>query len=218
MLPPSSRPWLGPVAVLAALLGALLGLRYAGADGPGALDTRLRAATDAAGPAGWHLARATDFLGEPLGAAALVAAAVTASLLLRHPRAAVLVVAGTGLTVAATTLLKPLVGRTIHGGFLSYPSGHTGFLTAFALAVALGAAGRFRLGRTAGGCLVLAAALLAGAAMGWAQVVTGAHYPTDALGGWCTALVVVPAAAWLIDRAAAGEAGRPAGTGRRGPA
>jgi undecaprenyl-diphosphatase len=38
--------------------------------------------------------------------------------------------------------------------------------------------------------------------MGWAQVVLGAHYATDALGGWCTALVVIPATAWLVDRTA----------------
>jgi undecaprenyl-diphosphatase len=38
--------------------------------------------------------------------------------------------------------------------------------------------------------------------MGWAQVALGAHYPTDVLGGWCTALAVVPATAWLVDRIA----------------
>lgn len=137
-----------------------------------------------------------------MGAAALVVATVTGCLLLRQPRAAVLVVAGTGLAVGTTKLLKPLVGRTIHDGHLSYPSGHTAFATALALAVALLATGRLGLGRTAGTSLVLATALAAGIAMGWAQVALGAHYPTDALGGWCTALAVVPATAWLIDRVA----------------
>jgi undecaprenyl-diphosphatase len=61
---------------------------------------------------------------------------------------------------------------------------------------------RLGLGRTAGTSLVLTAALAVGAAMGWAQVGLGAHYPTDALGGWCTALAVVPATAWLVDRTA----------------
>ncbi|NEA01161.1 phosphatase PAP2 family protein, partial [Streptomyces sp. SID10116] len=50
--------------------------------------------------------------------------------------------------------------------------------------------------------LVLGAALVAGAAMGWAQVALSAHYPTDVLGGWCTALAVVPMTAWLVDRVA----------------
>ncbi|EGX56013.1 hypothetical protein SZN_30037, partial [Streptomyces zinciresistens K42] len=49
---------------------------------------------------------------------------------------------------------------------------------------------------------VLGAALAAGGAMGWAQVALGAHYPTDVLGGWCTALAVTPAGARLVDRAA----------------
>jgi len=124
------------------------------------------------------------------------------------------------VTVGATTVLKSLVGRTIHGdGNLSYPSGHTAFATTLALVVALAAAGRPGLGRPAGTSLVLAAALTAGAAMGWAEVVLGAHYPTDVLGGWCTALAVVPAAAWLVDRAADRMADRPcdrtADAGRR---
>jgi membrane-associated phospholipid phosphatase len=72
--------------------------------------------------------------------------------------------------------------------------------------VALLATGRLGLGRTAGTSVVLAAALAAGAAMGWAQVALGAHYPTDVLGGWCTALAVIPATAWLVDRMA--DAGR----------
>lgn len=142
----------------------------------------------------------------------LVVAAVTGCLLLRRPRAAVLVVAGAGTTVVTTTLLKSLVGRTIHGDDnLSYPSGHTAFLTALALVVALLATGRLGLGRRAGVLLVLAAALVAGAAMGWAQVALGAHYPTDVLGGWCTALAVTPATAWLVDR----TADRMADAGRR---
>lgn len=193
-LPPRLRGPLGLVSVLAALAVLALGVLYADAGRPGTVDARLVAALDGA-PPGRQVAVATDFLGEPVGAALLVAALVTGCLLLRRPRAAVLVVVGPGLAVAATKVLKHLVGRTIHGdGNLSYPSGHTAFLTAVALAVALLVAGRPALGRTAGTAIVLAAALAAGAAMGWAQVVLSAHYPTDTLGGLCTALAVVPAA------------------------
>ncbi|MFE0877806.1 phosphatase PAP2 family protein [Streptomyces smyrnaeus] len=203
VLPPSLRTWLGALAALAALVVAVLGVLYAGQGRPGTVDARVWAAVDGVAPIWRHIALATDFLGEPAGAAALVVATGTGCLLLRLPRAAVLIVVGTGLSVGTTTLLKHLVGRTIHGdGNLSYPSGHTAFLTALALAVALPATGRLGLGRTAGTSLVLAAALVAGGAMGWAQVALGAHYPTDALGGWCTALAVVPATAWLVDRAA----------------
>ncbi|MEU0385607.1 phosphatase PAP2 family protein [Streptomyces chartreusis] len=203
VLPPALRVWLGLTAVLAALVVVVLGVRYADAGEPGRADARIWAAVDGVGPSWRQVALATDFLGEPVGAATLVVVTVTGCLLLRRPRAAVLVVAGAGVAVGTATLLKSLVGRTIHGdGNLSYPSGHTAFLTAFALVVALLATGRLGLGRTAGTSLVLAAALVAGAAMGWAQVVLGAHYPTDVLGGWCTALAVVPATAWLVDRSA----------------
>lgn len=221
VLPPSLRVWLGLIAVLAALVVVVLGVLYAGHGESGRVDRWIIQPTaDSVRPPWRNVALATDFLGEPVGAAMLVVAAVTGCLLLRWPRAAVLVVAGAGMTVATTKLLKPLVGRTIHGdGNLSYPSGHTAFLTAFALVVALLATGRLGLGRRAGTSLVLAAALVAGAAMGWAQVALSAHYPTDVLGGWCTALAVVPATAWLVDRMADRladrAAGRPAGRRER---
>nr|WP_245606464.1 phosphatase PAP2 family protein [Streptomyces himastatinicus] len=209
--------WLGPIAALAALVVVLLGVLYADDGEPGTVDAWFVEPTaDSVQPPWRRVALAVDFLGEPAGAAALVVAAVAGCLLLRQLRAAVLVVVGTGMTVGTATLLKHLVGRTIHGdGNLSYPSGHTAFATALALVVALVATGRLGLGRTAGTLLVLAAALVAGAAMGWAQVALGAHYPTDVLGGWCTALAVVPATAWLVDRTADRLADRPADAGRR---
>ncbi|GAA2327548.1 phosphatase PAP2 family protein [Streptomyces cuspidosporus] len=217
LLSPPLRMGLGLIAALAALVVAVLGVLYAGDSKPGRVDARVRAAVDGVGPSWRQVALAVDFLGEPAGAATLVVAIVTGCLLLRSPRAAVLAVVGAGMSVGAATLLKSLVGRTIHDGSLSYPSGHTAFLTALALVVALLATGRLGPGGTAGASLVLAAALVAGAAMGWAQVALDAHYPTDVLGGWCTALAVVPATAWLIDRMADRPVDRAAHAGRRGP-
>ncbi|WP_421107667.1 phosphatase PAP2 family protein [Streptomyces sp. NEAU-S77] len=215
VLPPSLRAWLGLIAALAALVVVVLGVLYADGNEPGMVDARIAVAVDGVGPPWRHVALATDFLGEPGGAATLVVATVTGCLLLRRPRAAVLVVIGAGMSVGTATLLKHLVGRTIHGdGNLSYPSGHTAFATALALVVALLATGRLGLGRTAGTSLVFAAALVAGAAMGWAQVALGAHYPTDVLGGWCTALAVIPATAWLVDRTADQLIDRMADAGR----
>ncbi|MEV3855838.1 phosphatase PAP2 family protein [Streptomyces sp. NPDC050095] len=201
---PGLRAWLGLTAVLAAVVVVVLGVLFAGHSRPGTLDAWLVPPTaDSVRPPWRRVALTIDFLGEPAGSVLLVAAAAAVCLLLRRPRAAVLVVSGSALTVGAGTLLKHLVGRTIHGpGNLSYPSGHTAFLTALALALALLAADRLRLGRARGTLLVLGAALAAGAVMGWAEVALSAHYPTDAVGGWCTALAVVPATAWLVDRVA----------------
>jgi undecaprenyl-diphosphatase len=193
---------LGLIAVLAALAVVVLGVLFAGDTGPSGVDEWIRHPTEDAARRPWRtIALAVNFWGEPAGAAVLVGVTVAVCLRLRCPRAAVLTVAGPGLTVGTTTLLKYVVGRTIHGPEnLSYPSGHTGFITAFAVVVALLAAGRFGLGRTAGTLLVLTAALVAGAAMGWAQIALNAHYPTDVLGGWCSALAVTPATAWLVNR------------------
>ncbi|WP_069761078.1 phosphatase PAP2 family protein [Streptomyces sp. LUP47B] len=213
VLPPSLRARLGLIAALAALVVVVVAVMYAGHSQSGRVDRWIIPPTaDSVGPPWRYVALTLDFLGEPAGSAMVIVAAVTGCLLLRRPRAAVLVVAGAGLAVGTATLLKHVVGRTIHGpGNLSYPSGHTAFLTALAFVAALLATERLGLGRTAGTTLVLAAALVAGAAMGWAEVALGAHYPTDALGGWCTALAVVPATAWLIDRIA----DRPADAGPR---
>lgn len=217
VLPPSLRARLGLIAGLAALVLVAIGVRYAGHSQPGIVDRWIvKPTADSVRPPWRYVAVVMDFWGEPAGAATLVVAVVTGCLLLRRPRAAVFVVAGLGASVGTARLLKALVGRTIHGdGNLSYPSGHTTFATALGLIVALFVTGRLGLGRTAGTLLVLAAALVAGAAMGWAEVALGAHYPTDALGGWCTALAVIPATGWLVDRVADRRLGRMADAGRR---
>lgn len=208
VVPQPLRAWLGVVVGLAVLVVAAFGVGHAGDGEPGGVEGRLwRAVNGVQGP-GQSVAHALDFWGEPAGAAALLAVVVAGCLLLRQPRAAVFAVVATAAPVVATKLLKPVVGRTIYGDNLSYPSGHTAFLTAVALVVALLVSGRLGLGRTAGALLVGTLALVAGAAMGWAQVALGAHYPTDVLGGWCTALAVVPATGWLVDGAADRLVGR----------
>ncbi|MGW2912742.1 phosphatase PAP2 family protein [Streptomyces asoensis] len=217
VLPPALRVPLALTAVLAALVVLVLGVRYSGDGEPGTVDTAVSDAVHGVDGPWRHVALAVDFLGEPAGSVLLVTAVLAGCLLLRAPRAAVLVVACLALTVGTATLLKSLVGRTIHGdGNLSYPSGHTAFATALALAVALLVTGRTGLGRTAGTLCVLGAGPAAGAAMGWAQVALGAHYPTDVLGGCCTALAVVPPTAWLIDRTAGRAAHRDTGDGSTG--
>ncbi|MER7533859.1 phosphatase PAP2 family protein [Streptomyces sp. NPDC097704] len=199
------RSWLAGIAGFGAVVLFGLGVLFAGDSRASVVDLRVWAVVNGAAPPWSYAAQVLDFLGEPVGAPLLVGAAVLGCLLLRRPRAAVFVVLGVGTAVGVAKVLKTLVGRTIHGDNLSFPSGHTAFFTAFALVVALLVAGGLRVGRAVGVSLVMVSTLLAAAFMGWAQVVLGAHYPTDVVGGWCTAVAVVPAVAWGVDRVADGR-------------
>lgn len=195
----------GPLAMSAGLATAVLvalGILHFHESGLTGIDAAVLPAIDGVQPPWRYVALVFDFGGEPLGSVILVALIAGVCFLAHRVRTAVLTVLGVVATVVVTTVLKPIVGRTIHGEFLSYPSGHTALATALATVIALLLADRLGLGRAAAMPLVLGLALLAGLAMGWAEVALGAHYPTDALGGFCAALAVVPATAWLVDRVA----------------
>lgn len=187
------------LGALAALVLAVLAIRYAGESRGDGVDRWIQERVVfqpdwALRPAVW-----VDFLGEALGLALMLPLAATVCLALRRPRLAVLAVAAPLISGAVTTALKAPVGRTINGGFLAYPSGHTAALTAVGMVLALLVVSRTRLGPRAGFLLVVTTAVACGAAMGWAQVYLVAHYPTDTAGGLCTALVVVPAMASVSD-------------------
>ncbi|HET6500497.1 MAG TPA: phosphatase PAP2 family protein [Amycolatopsis sp.] len=186
--------------IVAALVVAVLGTIYFAGGTLGPFDGRAEGWDALREP--WRtIALTVDFCGEPLGSTILTGIVVAVCLLLRRARLAVTAVAGIGVTIAATTALKPIVGRTIHGDYLSFPSGHTAFASALALIVALTVIDVFHPGHHGRSLTIAALVLPAGAAMGWAQVMLSAHYPTDTLGGFCTALATVPATAHLVDRA-----------------
>ncbi|GAB3380920.1 phosphatase PAP2 family protein [Amycolatopsis echigonensis] len=188
------------LAVLGFLTVVALGLRFAGHSVPSAFDAPLLPGPDLVPDPWWYFATAIDFCGEPLGAVLILLLVIGGCLLTRRPRTAVLAVVGCGLTVAVTSVLKPLTGRTIHGSYLSFPSGHTAFATALALLGAYALAGR--LSRGAAVAWLLGLALVSGFLMAWAEVGLGAHYPTDTIGGFAAALAVMPVTAYWIDRLA----------------
>lgn len=191
-------PPLAVVSVFAAIALVVLAFLYAGQSVGASIDIGIRAELRALGSP-WHqIALVVDWTGEPVGAALVLATLVIVFLREGNRRAALLAVAGPAAAVVVTTGMKPLVGRTINDGFLSFPSGHTASATAFALVATL-AAGRL--------WLTAIVTVLAAAAMAWAQVLLNAHYPTDTIGGFCAALAVVPAVAWTIDRVAARRSG-----------
>ncbi|SFA98201.1 undecaprenyl-diphosphatase [Amycolatopsis marina] len=199
-VPAPLRLPLGLLATLAALAMLTLGLYYSGHSSPGDLDrTLMSAAGEPAEPAR-TLALFVDFGGEPVGAVILVTVLGVLCLALRRVRLAVLALAGPALTVIATTLLKPVFGRTINGEHLSYPSGHTAMAAALAVVFLLLIVQLFEISRIPGTALVLAGSAVAGAEMAWSQVALGAHYPTDTIGGYCTALAVTPLTALALDR------------------
>ncbi|MEV4051701.1 phosphatase PAP2 family protein [Amycolatopsis sp. NPDC049688] len=201
-LPPVLRTPLAMSAALATAVVVALGILHFHDSGLTGLDAAILPSIDGVRPPWRYVALVFDFGGEPVGSVILVALLAGVCFLLNRLRTAVLTVLGVVVTVAVTTVLKPIVGRTIHGEFLSYPSGHTALATALALVVALLLTDRLGLGRGAAVVLALGLAVVVGVAMGWAEVALGAHYPTDALGGFCAALAAVPGTAWVLDRVA----------------
>lgn len=213
-LPPTLRWPVGIMAVLATAVGAVLAAHYTGGIAAGWLDRWAQTAIKSLLPQPGPAALLIDLVGEPLVTVVLAGLLVAACLALGRRRLAVVAVAGPGLTGVATTVLKPVIGRTIHGSYFSYPSGHTAAATVLALVVTLLAVDLLRAPRLPGVLLILAGAGAAGAMMAWSQVALGAHYPTDTIGGFCTAMTVVPATALLVDWFARGDTASPAHTGR----
>lgn len=201
LCPPLRLP-IGVTAVLAALVLGVLGVHYSGHVTAGRADRWVQTAVGDLLPGTRSVALLIDFAGAPVSAVVAVVALVAVFLVLGNRRLAVVAVAGPGLTVVATTALKPAVGRTIHEGYLAYPSGHTAWVTALAVVLALLAADLLEVERLVGVVLVLAAAGAAGAIMAWAQITLDSHYPTDTVGGICAAMAIVPATAYAVDRIA----------------
>jgi membrane-associated phospholipid phosphatase len=203
VLPTELRRPLGLVAVFAGLTVIRLAATYRAGDQLASWDGKAMPLEGFEPP--WRtFALVVDFLGEPVGVVLVLAAVCGAALLLRRPRVAVLTVLAVGIGGAATTLIKPIVGRRIHGDFLAFPSGHTATLTAIGFVVGLLLADRIGAGRRLGTLLVLGLATIGGAAMSYAETMLSAHYFTDTIGGYFVALAIVPLVAvgvdWWADR------------------
>lgn len=205
MAPPLRVP-LGACAAVAALVLGALGLAYAGQSEPHSFDRWLQSAVPGLLSESRQAALAIDFAASPTGSVFVLFPVTLILLLSGRWRLAVVALAGSSLSVVMTFGLKPVIGRTIHDAHLAFPSGHTAFATAIALVFGLLAADLLKVGRPAGVGLVLVSASVGGAVMALSQIVLGSHYPTDTIGGFCTAVAVIPLMALLVDRIAVGSA------------
>jgi membrane-associated phospholipid phosphatase len=202
-LPERARKPLLVTAALGALTVVVLGVLFAHETVGTAADVTIRESLQKLYSPWRQIALIIDYTAEPVGAVIMFTTLVLVFRKLGHHRAALLVLAGPGLAIVITTGLKPLVGRDINNGFLAFPSGHTATATAVTLVAMLVVVERTKVNVA----WVFVAATAAGLAMAWAQVLLNAHYPTDTLGGYATALAAVPAAAWVIDRFMAWRSG-----------
>lgn len=199
LLTPPLRKGAVAVAGVFALTFAVLALRYGGRDGDGGrTDAHAENLVDRLADGRRGLFRLVIIVGDPLPAAVLCLLLAAVALLLGRRRLAALAVLGPALTGIATTLAKPVVGRTIDGA-LAFPSGHTAVATALGLVVALVVAAGLETESATTAAIVAAGAVVAGAGMGVALVAAEVHYPTDTLGGFAVALVVVPLTAVALD-------------------
>jgi undecaprenyl-diphosphatase len=200
-VPPSVRVPLFVVAVAAAVVAVVLGFVFSGQTIGTVLDESVyQAIRGSIEPSFvYGVAWVVGSAGDPAGAAVLVVVLVVVFLRSGQTRLAILVVAGPVVTGVVTTLAKPVASRFINGDYLSYPSGHTAFVTSLGLIIGLFLTTRRGLGRVGGTAVVLGLALVFAATMSWSQTANRVHYLTDTMGGFCVAVALVTATGAIVD-------------------
>ncbi|HEY0813788.1 MAG TPA: phosphatase PAP2 family protein [Pseudonocardia sp.] len=194
---PLRRPLMLTVLVAAAVF-AFLAVRYAGTSTAGHVDNKVDSVVDPLGDAHQWLVDHAMMFGSPPWVVAMALVLSMLCLLLRRYRLAILALVGPGLTGLTTTVLKPALDRTIDGGY-AFPSGHTGGATSLGLVAGLLLISLLQPGRVGALVILAVAAVGVGGGVGAAMVASDAHYPTDTLGGFCTAVVMVGGAALALD-------------------
>lgn len=202
LLPESvRRPVVVAVAVAAVVL-TVLAVLVAGKSWPSRLDLGVDRIVTRHRVVGTSFAEVMTWLGAPTTVVVVAVATCVAALLVRRWRLAALALLGPGVTGLATTGLKPVIDRTIGEGDLAFPSGHTAGATGLGLVLAIAVLTLLRPGHRASLVVLAAGALLPGAVAATGMVLVKAHYPTDTVGGFATAVVVVLCSALLLDAAA----------------
>jgi len=202
LLPPGMRWWAAVLAAGCVVVTACLALAFGhqGRADPldAVVDARIQGLLDSY-PRPLHL---VSRLGGLLSVAELTAALVLACLVTRRWRGAVLAALAVPVAMTLTEfVLKPLVGRSIHG-YDSFPSGHATAMFALAsiCAVLLANPPRSRLPRAVR-LMLVAGAVLVAVAVPVAMVAQGFHYFTDILAGSAVGVGTVLLITFLIDLA-----------------
>lgn len=199
LLPAPTRLPVVAVVTLAAVAFAALAVHVSGSSGPAGLDLGVDRIVARHTTFGTSWAEWATLVGAPATVVVVACVLAAAALLRRRYRLAVLAVVGPGLTGVATTALKPVVGRTIGGEGFAFPSGHTGGATAIGLVVAITLLATARPGRAAALTTVACCAVVLGGTAAVGMVVERAHYPTDTVGGFAVAVVLVLGTALVLD-------------------
>jgi undecaprenyl-diphosphatase len=184
--------------LLAILMIAVLGMRYANQEMAGPLDRTLDASIRTHLRQDQTLTRALVSLGDPSHAFILLAAVAGAAAIARRWSGVVLAIGGTPTAVMITeVILKPLIGR-LRYGHLTFPSGHTTAVTAVAITTAILLTGAHR---PRGFLRLLAslAAIVVAASVAVALIAQHIHYATDTVAGCCVAVATVLAVALALD-------------------
>jgi undecaprenyl-diphosphatase len=216
LVPAEMRPLAVALLTVCIAITVLLGVLFAHHTQPGTLDAAVDTRVQA--DLGGHPALVSQLaeLGDRIPVAVMAAGIFLACLVMRRWRGAVLVaVAAPVANVLAEHIIKPLVGRTLTSGALSFPSGHETRVFAVAAALAVLFTGPLRAHAPTVVRLLLALAVLtAVGAVAVALVGEGAHYFTDTVGGAAVGTAVVLVTALTLDWLMALP--RPAGSGKEG--
>lgn len=200
LLPGSLRPAYLVIAATSTAVFVVLGVRYHDRVGIGRLDARIELWMPWRIPI--HSRSLVSFAGLAGPRCVVVGAALLAvsASLLRHWRLAALAVLAPVATGTLVELGKHLVGRAIYDQrWLTYPSGHTAGATSILLIAALGLSSLARKHRTMFSVLGWVVVVAGACAIGTTMVLLGAHFPTDAIGGFCLAVLTTLTCAAAID-------------------
>ena len=213
--PLPSLPAALAIIVVALVTGVALGIVAAG-DGLVAGDVSIAQAVQRMdGDLASTLANIGNVLGSTLGAAVVIVLALGVALFLRARPEAIFLAALLVLRLIGTQL-KPLFNSPrptedlvlitgVHDG-TGYPSGHS--LTAATLALGLAVLAWRHIPSRALAIATIAVLVLLGLLIGWARIWSGAHWPSDVIGGYAFGVTAVGIGVVVLNRQIAAQCSR----------